>query len=179
MGTLMRAFDWAASPLGPIESWPQSLRNAIDICLHCSFTIAVCWGPELSLLYNDSYRPILGNKHPAALGQPLHEVFPEIWHIIGPMFRQVVDTGQAISGEDTLLPLARHGYIEECYFNFSYSPIRDETGRVGGVFIPVAETTEKVIGERRLRMLRDLAARSSEAKEIEEACSHRCRYLSD
>jgi PAS domain S-box-containing protein len=170
MGTLMRAFDWAASPLGPVESWSQSLRSAVDICLHCSFTIAVCWGQELSLLYNDSYRPILGNKHPAALGRPLHEVFPEIWHVIGPMFQQVLDTGQAAGGEDFLLLLERHGYLEESYFNFSYSPIRDETGRVCGVFVPVAETTEKVIGERRLRTLRDLAAGSSEAKEEDESC---------
>ena len=170
MGALMRAYDWAASPLGPVERWPQSLRSAVDICLHCSFTIAVCWGQELSLLYNDSYRPILGNKHPAALGRPLHEVFPEIWHVIGPMFQQVLDTGQAAGGEDFLMLLERHGYLEESYFNFSYSPIRDETGRVSGVFIPVAETTEKVIGERRLRTLHDLAAGSSEAKAEDESC---------
>lgn len=170
MGALMRAFDWAASPLGSVSQWPQSLRSAVDICLHCSFPTAVCWGPELFWLYNDNYTSILGAKHPSVLGRPLREVFPEIWSIIEPMFQRVLDTGQATLGIDFMLPLERHGYIEECYFNFSYSPIRDDDGQVGGVFIPVAETTEKVIGERRLRTLRDLAARSFEAKEVEAAC---------
>lgn len=111
MGARMRAYDWAASPLGPFARWPQSLCHAVDICLHCHFTIALCWGPELLLLYNDGYRPILGEKHPAALGRPLREVFPEIWHIIGPLFQHVLDTGQAVGHEDFLLPLRRHGYV--------------------------------------------------------------------
>src|SRR5262249_7296202 len=94
----------------------------------------------------------------------------EIWPTIGPMLHQVLESGEATWSDNLLLPMERHGYTEECYFTFSYSPIRNETGGVGGVFCPVTETTERVIGERRLRTLRDLAARSLEAKAVEEAC---------
>ncbi|TMA52772.1 MAG: PAS domain S-box protein, partial [Deltaproteobacteria bacterium] len=129
----------------------------------------IFWGPDLILLYNDGCRRMIAGKHPAALGHPGREGWPEIWHIIGPRLQSVLDTGQATWSEDFPLLLERNGSLEECYFTFSLSPIRDETGKVGGIFTPATETTEKVIGERRLRTLRDLAARTAQAKEVAEA----------
>jgi len=161
IGALMRAHDWSTSPLGPVAFWPQSLKTSVSTCLECAFPILVWWGPQLVMLYNDEYRMILGSeKHPAALGAPGQAIFPELWDLIGPMLGQVLREGRATRSRDLLLVMNRHGYDEETYFSFSYSPIRDESGGVGGVFTPVFETTGQVVGERRLRTLRDLAARS-------------------
>ncbi len=155
----MRVHDWASTPLGPVETWPPALLTSVSICLDCAFGIFVWWGPELVILYNDEYIPVLGPvKHPNALGQPAAKVWAEIWPVIGPMIAQVMDHGKATRSRDLELHLNRQGYLEETYFSFSYSPIYDEHGRVGGVFCPCIETTEKVIGERRLTTLRDLAA---------------------
>lgn len=171
MGRLMRSHDWSKTPLGPPEHWPQSLRTAVSICLNSQFPIILWWGPQLTVLYNDSYTPFLGIKHPhAALGKPGRECWHEIWHIVGPMLEGVLETGKATWSDDLLLFLERFGYPEECYFTFSYSPIRDESGGVGGVFTPVKETTGNVIGARRMRTLRDLAQRSSKAQDVAEAC---------
>jgi hypothetical protein len=126
MGALMRSHDWSSSPLGPVEKWPQSLRTSVSTCLNSRFAILVWWGPQLVMLYNDSYAPIIGTKHPKALGCPGREVWPEIWEIIGPMLNGVLERGEATWADDLLLLLHRNGYQEECYFAFSYSPIRDE-----------------------------------------------------
>ncbi|MBW4090912.1 MAG: response regulator [Proteobacteria bacterium] len=160
----MRALDWSKTPLGPVSTWPQSLLTTVSTCLDCAFPILIWWGPELVMLYNDEYTAILGSeKHPAALGSVGREVWPELWDVIGPMLGQVVSAGRPTRSRDLLLLMNRHGYQEETYFSFSYSPIRDETGGVGGVFTPVIETTGKVIGERRLRTLRELAAAAGAA----------------
>jgi PAS domain S-box-containing protein len=165
------AFDWARTPLGPIAAWPQSLRTALSICLHSHFPILLWWGPELVMLYNDAYRPILGaTKHPAAVGLRGQDCWPEVWQIIGPMLHGVLARGAATWLHDQLLLLDRNGYLEECYFTFSYSPISDEAGRVGGVFTAVTETTERVLSERRLRALRDLADRAVEARSDADVC---------
>jgi len=169
MGAYMRSFDWANSLLGPVENWPQSLRTSVSICLNSRFAILIWWGPELVMLYNDAYRQIIGAKHPAALGHPGRECYPEIWHIIHPMLEGVMERGEATWSNDLLLMLERSGYPEECYFTFSYSPIRDESGGIGGVFTPVADTTERVINERRMATLRDLAARASSARDMDRA----------
>jgi signal transduction histidine kinase len=159
MARRMRELDWSRTPLGPVESWPQSLRTSVSTCLDCAFPIILWWGPELTILYNDEYRPMLGPaKHPAALGERGKKVWAEIWDVIEPMLSQVMERGQPTRSRDLLLHIDR-GYPEEAYFSFSYSPIHAEGGKVGGVFCPVIETTEKVIGERRLRTLRDLAAK--------------------
>jgi PAS domain S-box-containing protein len=170
MGAFMRSLDWSKTQLGAVETWPQSLRTSVSICLNSRFAILVWWGPDLVMLYNDAYREIIAAKHPAAMGNPGRECWPEIWHIIGPMLEGVMQRAEATRSDDLLLLLRRRGYPEECYFTFSYSPIRDESGGVGGVFTPVAETTERVIGGRRLLTLRDLAARGSGAADIESAC---------
>ena len=169
VGALMRAMDWSQTGLGPVSSWPQSLRTAVSICLHSRFELFIWWGPDLIMLYNDAYRQTLQSKHPWALGKPGHVVWPEIWPVIGPMLQNVMRTGQATWSDDLLLFLERHGYPEETYHTFSYSPIIDEDGGISGVFTAVTQTTEKVIGERRLRTLRDVAARSTDATSESEA----------
>ncbi len=167
---LIDRFDWAGTPIGPRDAWPQSLRTSLSICLASRFPILIWWGPQMIKLYNDAYATILGDKHPAALGAPGRTVWPEIWHIIGPMLNQVMREGKATWSDDQLLMLHRHGYPEECYFTFSYSPILDESGGVGGIFTAVTETTSRVVGERRLDALRQLAARASAATTVEQAC---------
>ncbi len=178
MGAAMRAFDWAATPLGPATNWPQSLRTSVSICLNSRFALLIWWGPGLLMLYNDAYSQILGAKHPSALGSVGRAVWPEIWDTIGPMLHGVMETGDATRSDDLLLLLERNGYPEECYFTFSYSAIPDGSGGIGGVFTPVAETTEKVIGERRLRTLRDLASRGARARPAEAALKLAAKTLS-
>lgn len=171
MGALMRSIDWSRTAVGAVSSWPQSLRTALSILLETGFPMYIAWGPEFTQFYNDSYRPILGStKHPAAMGISTLETFAEIWDIIGPMFRRVME-GTATTVEDFLLPLDRHGFVEECYFIFSYSPIRQEDGSVGGVLVTVTETTRRVLGERRLRTSQALAARTKESRTVAEACA--------
>jgi signal transduction histidine kinase/ActR/RegA family two-component response regulator len=155
---LMRAIDWATTPLGPTEAWPQSLQTIVPIMLASRFAMRVLWGPEFIFLYNDAYRPILGaSKHPSAMASRTAESFREVWDIVGPLFRRVYE-GEAIARQDILLPLDRNGYLEECYFTLSYSPILDGAGVVGGLLGVVHETTDRVLAERRLRTLRELAA---------------------
>ncbi|AKF10101.1 ATP-binding protein [Sandaracinus amylolyticus] len=177
MGARMRAVDWSRTPLGPVERWPQSLRTSVSTCLSSRFPILVWWGPELVKLYNDAYAEILGDKHPRALGRPGREVWPEIWHIIGPMLATVVERGEGTWAEDEMLPMNRHGFVEETYFTFSYSPIRDESGGIGGVFTAVQETTAKVLGERRLGTLRTLAKVVGTATSPIDACERTARAL--
>jgi len=154
MGALMRAYDWAASPLGPVNDWPQSLRTIVSLCLTSRFPTVIFWGPELRMLYNDAYLPMLADKHPASFGRPAREVWPEIWSIVGPMLEGVLTTGEATWSDDLLLPIRHEGVTRAYYFTFSYSPIRDETGKVSGVFCPVTETTERVQRARREQTLR-------------------------
>ncbi|HZS76415.1 MAG TPA: ATP-binding protein [Ktedonobacteraceae bacterium] len=179
MGRLMREHDWASTPLGPVETWPQSLRTAVSICLSSHFPMLIWWGPELVKLYNDAYKPILGKKHPKALGQRGKECWPEIWDIIGPMLEGVLTRGEATWSENQLLLLERNGFAEECYFTFSYSPIRDETGSVGGVFTAVTETTQQVLGARRLGTLRTLATNTASAHTLEEVCASAVETLAE
>jgi hypothetical protein len=139
----------------------------------------IAWGAHRSMLYNDAYTAVLAGKHPGALGRPAHEVWAEIWHILGPHWARVFDQGEATWAEDLLLVMNRRGYDEETYFTFSYSPIRDEAGNVGGMFCACQETTEKVVGERRLKTLRELAAQATTAKSDQEACEMAMKTLSD
>lgn len=169
MGALMRAMDWGATAAGAPNVWPQSLRTAVSIVLETRFPMYIAWGPTFLQFYNDGYRPILGStKHPDAMGRSARETFAESWHIIGPMF-EGVHAGTAVGADDWMLPLDRHGYLEECYFTFSYSPIRDESGGVGGVLVTVTETTARVLGERRMRTLRDLASFTGGTRREEDA----------
>lgn len=128
MGELARSFDWSGTALGPVETWPQSLKTTASTCLNSRFAIVVWWGKELVTIYNDGYAKILGDKHPQALGMRAKELWPEIWHIISPMLEKVMERGEATWSDNLLLVLERNGYPEESYFTFSYSPIRDESG---------------------------------------------------
>jgi PAS domain S-box-containing protein len=178
MGELMRTRDWSDSPLGPPENWPDTLQWSASICVSSRFDLIVWWGSDLIMLYNDSYRRTLGKKHPFALGRPGREVYPEIWEVIGPMLEHVLRTGEATWSADLMLLLERSGYPEETYHTFSYTPIRDRSGKVVGVITPVTETTEKVISERRLMTLRDVAARSLDAKSEKQSWESAAQALS-
>jgi signal transduction histidine kinase len=169
MGERMRALDWSQTALGPAEGWPQSLRSAVSICIGSRFPIVLYWGPRRVVLYNDAYAEILGGKHPGALGRPCQEVWSNLG-LIAPMLDGVVATGQATWSQDQLLRLERRGYPEECYFSFSFSPVRGEDSRVEGIFTAVIENTGRVLGERRLALLRDLGARNSAARTARQAC---------
>ena len=162
MGTCIQTFDWTASPLGPIAGWPSSLRMAVSLGLNSQFPTVIFWGPDLVMLYNDAYLPMLADKHPASLGQAARECWPEIWSIIGPMLHGVLETGQATWSYDLLLPIIHEGAVGEYYFTFSYSPIYDEAGIVRGVFCPVTETTERILGERLQQALRKEAEAARE-----------------
>jgi len=171
MGELIRSMDWSKTPLGSIESWPQSLRTSVSILLNSRYPMFIFWGEELIKIYNDAYRPVLGTtKHPGALGQPARKIWSEIWDDIGPLVNQVITERKATWDDNLLLFMYRNGYVEETYFTFSYSPIQDESGGVGGLFCACTETTQQVLGERRLRTLRDLATGAGEAKTVETAC---------
>jgi len=177
-GELIRQVDWSNTAVGPVEGWPQSLLTSISICLNSRFPMLIWWGPSFIKIYNDAYITMLGEKHPRALGQPGKEVWPEIWPIIGPMLEGVMQRGEATWSEDTMLPLERKGFIEECYFTFSYSPINIESGEIGGVFTAVSETSAKVIGERRLDTLRKLGTLGPTAKSAPQAAQLAASILS-
>jgi hypothetical protein len=170
MGGRIRGLDWASTPLGLTATWPQSLRSAVSILLPSKAQICLFWGPELVKLSNDAYIPVLGQKHPGMLGRPAREVWSEIWDILGPLLRGVIATGDAFRGVDYPFYLERHGFTEETFFDVSYDPVRDESGKVGGVFCVVSETTGRVLSERRLRTLRDLG-RAREGRSPAGACT--------
>ena len=152
-GRLVGAYDWSRSPLGPVEQWPVPLRTAASVCLESSYGMCVFWGPEFVAIYNDAYVPMLGAKHPEALGMRLRDIWPELWDLLEPMLDGVVTTGQATWHEEQPLQLERNGFLEEAYFTYSFSPIRDESGAVAGIFTAVHEATARVLGTRRLQAL--------------------------
>lgn len=171
MGERIRSFNWAATPLGLPNTWPTALRSAVSIMLGSSFPTAVYWGPELLLLYNDAWLPIPADRHPDALGRPGKEVWPDIWHVVGPQFEDVLRTGKGVSTFDQMLPMERNGLAQETYWNYSLSAIRNNDGSVAGVFNQGHETSARVLAERRLRQLNasleeQIAARTGERNEL-------------
>ncbi|VTT96645.1 pas pac sensor hybrid histidine kinase : PAS/PAC sensor hybrid histidine kinase OS=Haliangium ochraceum (strain DSM 14365 / JCM 11303 / SMP-2) GN=Hoch_3141 PE=4 SV=1: GAF_2: HisKA: HATPase_c: Response_reg: PAS_9: HisKA: HATPase_c: Response_reg [Gemmataceae bacterium] len=173
MGERTLAFDWSKTPVGPRASWPQSLRTIVRVMLDSRYAMWLGWGPEFTFFYNDAYaRMTLGAKHPWALGRPAREVWAEIWGDIGPRAESVVRTGTATWDEGLLLFLERNGFPEETYHTFSYSPVPDDSGGVGGMLCVVTEDTERTVGDRRLRTLRELAARTTEeVRSVADACA--------
>jgi PAS domain S-box-containing protein len=168
MGERLRAHDWAATPLGPMESWPQSLCTAVRVMLASRFAMWMAWGPELIFFCNDAYLPTLGVKETWALGSRSDAVWAEIWPDIGPRIDRVFATGEATWDEGLLLFLQRRGFTEETYHTFSYSPLADDHGTITGMLCVVSEETERVIGERRLRKLRDLGAGMAGIRSVPE-----------
>ena len=169
MAALMRALDWSATALGPVEQWPQALRACVRIMLGSGYPMAILWMQDYVLLYNDAYPPLLGAKHPWALGRAIREVAPEAWDFLGPIYERVMKQGQEESFlTDLLTPLNRKNYLEECYFALSVSPIWDDDGRVRGLLNVALETTVRVLEDRRRRVLRDLASRTAGARNEDE-----------
>ncbi|WP_293235856.1 SpoIIE family protein phosphatase [Mycolicibacterium sp.] len=159
VGRDLAKVDWAATPLGPPEQWPQSLRTAVSILLSSRFAMWMAWGPDLTFFCNAAYRrDTLGQKYPWALGRPASEVWQEIWTDISPRIDHVLSTGEATWDEALMLIVERSGYSEESYHTFSYSPLRDEDAHVVGMLCVVNEDTDRVIGERRMATLRDLGS---------------------
>ena len=170
MGARIRAFDWSHTPLGAIENWPPSLVSILGVCLTAQSPMAIYWGADGWLLYNDAWRPVVGGKHPWALGRPASEVWPELWPTIRQYFESVHATGEANWRSDELLPMQRFGYTEECYFDYSLNPIRGHSGAVEGILNIVQETTYRVLNDRRTSLLRELASLSGSAQNEDDAC---------
>ncbi|MGY4385999.1 PAS domain S-box-containing protein [Pedobacter sp. UYP24] len=156
LAELIQTKDWSNTVLGRREDWPESLKLAVNICLNSGFPIALYWGKEFTLIYNDAWSSIPGDKHPMALGKPGPEVWPEIWDGLAPEFNSVLNLGESIRQPDALLLMNRYGYVEECYFDYTLSPIMDANNQIGGVFNVVIETTYRVINERRKQLLYQL-----------------------
>src|SRR5580765_1673930 len=180
MGERIRAFDWARTPLGPMESWSPALRTMLGIMLANRFPHILWWGPRYIQFYNDPYIPIPGTRHPEkVLGRPGSECWSEIWHIIGPLVDRPFRGGPATWDDDILLEVRRHGFLEETHFTIAYSPVPDETApnAIGGVLATVHEITDKVVAERRVVVLRDLGATVGQARTAEEACALAAKTL--
>ncbi len=168
MGKFIREKDWSRSPLGPLENWPASLRTTVSLVLNSSFPLDLAWGEHHTQIYNDTYRIICGDKHPESMGQNFTECWASAFPVIGEAYYSAL-SGQTAFLEDQRMFLDRFGYLEETFFSFSFSPIRDETGNVAGLFHPVTETTSKMIGERRTRTLRDLSVSAGKGRSLDES----------
>ena len=180
MAARMRALDWSATLLGPVEEWQQSLRACVRIILDSGYPMAIGWGPEYVMLYSDAFRPLIGAKHPWPLGRPTRDAFPEAWDFVEPMYDGVVTRGQEAKFlTDLLLPINRNSYLEEAYFALSCSPLRQDNGQVGGVLSVLLETTERVIEERRRHLISDLASRVAGARSEEEVWRVSAETLSE
>jgi signal transduction histidine kinase len=168
MGKFLREKDWSNSPLGAIDDWPASLRTTVSLVLNSNFPISLTWGDRYTQIYNDGYWPICGDKHPHAMGQDFSECWASAFPVIGDAFYKAL-SGETEFLEDQRIFLDRLGYLEETFFTFSFSPIRDETGKVAGLFHPVTETTSKMVGQRRTRTLRDLSVSAAKGQSLAEA----------
>ncbi|MEU5907024.1 ATP-binding protein [Micromonospora sp. NPDC047467] len=156
-GRLMAELDWAATPLGPVAGWSQSLRAAVRMVLSSRYPMLLLWGESFTELYNDAYAALIGDKHPAALGDDVRVTLAEGWDVLGPLVHQAMATGVASWVPALRVLLERAGYREEAHFSVSHAPARDDDGRTVGVLTVCSEVTEQVVGERRLRLLRDLS----------------------
>jgi len=174
---LMKGFDWASTPIGPPELWPQSLKTAVRIMLTSQQPIWIGWGEELIYLYNDPYKSIIGGKHPWALGRPTSVVWSEIWSDIGPLLAKAMSGDEGTYVEAQLLIMERNGFPEETYYTFSYSPIPTDEGLPGGIFCANSDDTQRVISERQLSLLRELASGAAESRTVQQACERSARAL--
>jgi signal transduction histidine kinase/DNA-binding response OmpR family regulator len=168
IGRDLAAVDWSATPLGEPAGWDGSLRTMVRAVLSSRFSMWMAWGPELTFFCNEAYRrDTLATKYPWALGRPAREVWAEIWDDIGPRIERVLATGEATWDASLLLFLERSGFSEETYHTFSYSPLTDDHGEIAGMLCVVTEETERVIGDRRMRTLRDVGALQSAGRDVD------------
>jgi PAS domain S-box-containing protein len=166
LGARMQAIDWSQTPLGPVERWPQSLKTCLRIVLTSRQPMFVWWGDSLINLYNDAYKSILGGKHPEALGQPASVVWREIWDQVEPRAAKAMRENTGTYDEALLLLMERNGYPEETYYTFSYSPVPNDQGGTGGILCANTDDTARIIDERQLLLLRELAARTACARSL-------------
>ncbi|CAM3778161.1 PAS domain-containing protein [Mucilaginibacter galii] len=169
MGEFIRLANWAETSVGTPDTWSDSLRSAVSLSINSGFPIAIYWGSDFTLIYNDAWSTIPGNKHPWALGKPGAVVWPEIWDGLEQQFNDVLNKGQSIRQPDSLLLMNRYGYVEECYFDYTLSPITALDGSIGGVFNAVIETSYRVINERRNQVLTKLLQQLNRAHGLQEA----------
>ena len=183
MGERIRAFDWANHPLGSPEKWPDALHMALRLCLNSTFPSAIYWGRDLHLLYNDAWAPIPAERHPGALGKRGADVWPDIWSVVGPQFEGVLDTGQGFAAYDQMLPMERGGRTTETFWNYSITPIVDETGAVAGIFNQGNETTGVIVAarmrEEEKERLRDLFAQAPGAIAVLRGPKHEFYIAND
>ena len=181
LGPLVGGFDWSSTPLGPIAAWPDRLRFAAELCHRTSGAAAVYWGPELTLLYNEGFGALLGDRHPDALGRPAREIWAHLWDNIGPQFAQVMESGEGLSVAEWMVPRVRNGALEESYWNYNLTPLLDENGRVAGIFTQREDVTRPVLAQRRLAFLVELADTLrglDDAEKVKEAAASLLgRYL--
>ena len=176
-GARLRSLNWATHPLGPPEFWPQSLKTIVRVLLDSRYAMWMAWGPQLTFFCNDAYLPTVGLRRDWVLGARSDEVWKEIWPDIGPRIERVLTSGEATWDEGLLLFLERSGFSEETYHTFSYSPVYDDSSQIAGMLCVVTEVTERVVGERRLRVLRDLAAHAVGLGDVENACRRAVEVL--
>jgi signal transduction histidine kinase len=155
---LLESTDWSATPLGPMNGWTASLRSHVDLVMALPSPAIVFWGPEQTQIYNDGYALIMGPRHPRYFGAAYRDSWPETYPLIYPWMRRVLDAGEVVTVEETHITVTRHGFPEEAYFTFTFSPLRDDDGRIAGIYQPVIEVTDQVLGARRVEALRTLAA---------------------
>src|SRR5450830_2111874 len=171
LGQLIFEHDWSSSPLGPISQWPQSLKTAVSLMLNSRQPMWLGWGEQVTFLYNDAYIDVLSMaKHPWALGRPTAEVWAEIWDICGPLADKVFARGESTMANDVRLFMRRGDYLEETFYAFSYSPVRDESGAVAGLFCANLDVTSRHLNARRIHMLSDLNGRTLQEKTVQGAC---------
>ena len=168
MGKFIRSKDWSKTPLGSPDTWPQSLRTTVNLCIGSNFPIAIAWGKDRVQIYNDGYWPITGDKHPTSMGQDFKECWISAWPVIGQAFEEA-SLGQTSFLENKQIFLDRFGYKEETFFTFSFSPILDESGGIGGLFHPVMELTQQTLAERRLNILRAVSDSTVNARTEKDA----------
>ncbi|MBD2019434.1 response regulator, partial [Leptolyngbya sp. FACHB-36] len=170
MRARMRVLDWANTSVGPVETWAQSLKSTVRTLLGSRYPMILLWGQELAQIYNDAYTGLIGSKHPGALGRSIRETQSESWDVIGPMITEVMTTGVPNWVEDQMLAVNRAGYNEEAHFSLSYSAVDDDEGVIRGMLCVCSEVTQQVLGERRLRLQRDLAARAGQTQSVAATC---------
>ena len=170
MGELMGSLDWSQTPVGSVQSWSQSLKALVKTLLTSRYPMVLTWGAEFTQFYNDAYSQLIGDKHPAALGTDIRETLAEAWDTLGPMIQRVMATGVANWTPALPLVLERAGYREESYFSVSHAPAEDDDGQIVGMLGVCSEVTQQVLGERRLRLLRDLAAQTGETRSVQDTC---------
>jgi signal transduction histidine kinase len=177
MGERIRRYDWAKTPLGPIEGWSQAFKTALRLCMASRLPAGIYWGPEHTFLYNNAHCANLGHKHPHALGQPAAIVWPEVFGTIEPLMQRCLLEGKTSGADELPLLLSRPGFMQEVYFSFSYEPLITERGRIEAVYAIIVDASKRVIAERRLRTLQTLGSSDRHPKCPAEALTAAARII--